>query len=74
MPHTITDVLVFRTNIATRNALQLAGDILNKLPGISRWTVDMEDVDRVLRIEAGDICADEITTLLTHAGYSCTEL
>lgn len=39
-------------------------DRLNNFPGILDWSVDLEDREKVLRIECKDISVREITSIL----------
>ncbi|RCR69999.1 hypothetical protein [Larkinella punicea] len=73
------NVLVFRTNINSGQRLHKAACRLCKLRGICRWSVDMEDRDCVLRIEAPEdlsIPLDEqvVIRLLTKVGIECEVL
>ncbi|WP_343703502.1 hypothetical protein [Chitinophaga sp.] len=74
MTDTGLEVLVFRTNIRFKKDLQLIGPVLDKQPGIQRWTVDREDSDKVLRIETNSLLARDVIQLVTHAGFDCEEL
>lgn len=67
-------VLVFRTNIHCGEDLARLTPILNSTFGGSRWSVDLSDVDRVLRIETSS--SDTITVIekVTGAGFICEEL
>ncbi|MGA0559488.1 hypothetical protein ACO2Q8_22710 [Larkinella sp. VNQ87] len=72
-------VLVFRTNINTAQRLHKAACRLCKLRGICRWSVDMEDRDCVLRIEAPEGGSAQqyeqtIIRMLTKAGLQCDVL
>jgi len=40
----------------------------------SRINFDLEDCDKVLRIEGKDIVASKVRTLITKQGFICTEL
>ncbi|WP_421829751.1 hypothetical protein [Larkinella sp.] len=73
------NVLVFRTNINSGQRLHKAACRLCKLRGICRWSVDMEDRDCVLRIEAPEDSPSPLTEqvvirLLTKAGIVCEVL
>jgi hypothetical protein len=46
------EVFVFRTDIRSRKKVKYLESILNKNNGILNWSVDNEDIDNVLRIEA----------------------
>ncbi|WP_119078720.1 hypothetical protein [Chitinophaga alhagiae] len=74
MVDTGLEVLVFRTNIRFKKDLRLIGPVLDKQPGIQRWTVDREDSDKVLRIESRALRAQDVIRLVTRAGFDCEEL
>lgn len=44
-------ILIFRTSITKRRDIKLIGSLLAKFPQITRWNVDFEDWEKVLRIE-----------------------
>lgn len=66
-------ILVFRTNLTRRRLQSLHQPLSNLLNG-ARWTVDWEDRDRVLRIEADTRLADTVETYLRAEGVTCEEL
>lgn len=68
------DVLVFRTNINTDERLHRAACRLCKLRTICRWSIDLEDGDCVLRIEADTLVEADVIRLLTRAGLQCAVL
>jgi hypothetical protein len=48
--------------------------LLDGRDSISRWNIDLEDIDKVLRIESNDIELTEIVQLIHNAGFQCEEL
>lgn len=68
------NILVFKTNLHNSELVDQARTVLQTIPGIQRWNVDMHDCDNVLRIEAGTLSARSVETLLQQAGYYCEEL
>jgi hypothetical protein len=68
------EILVFKTNIQVREDIQKVGNILRKEKDILAWNVDMEDCDKVLRVEAAADITRKIEFLVTDAGYHCCEL
>lgn len=68
------NILVFKTNISSHEHKENAKTILDAIDHIEEWSVDMEDVDRVLRVVSRDPNADDIINKLTKAGYECSEL
>lgn len=65
------NVLVFRTNINTDERIHRAACRLCKLQSVCRWSIDLEDCDCVLRIEAKTITETDVIRLLTKAGLQC---
>lgn len=45
-------ILVFRTNIKSKKKVKTVKPIFNKHDDILEWTIDLDDIDNVLRIEA----------------------
>ncbi len=45
-------LLIFQTNIKSKQKLNALSPIFNAHNGILEWSIDQEDIDNVLRIEA----------------------
>ena len=70
-----SEVLVFKTNIFMDRDIQRVSDIMQGDSRILRWTIDKEDCDNVLRVEADHhVTPVEIKILINAAGYYCEEL
>ena len=67
-------VEVFKTNIHNAAAAHALVRSIRQHTGCRRVDIDLEDCDKVLRVEGEGICAREITVLVTNAGFECTEL
>lgn len=67
-------VLVFRTTVNTRGQMLLLAPALSEILGHARWNFDLEDRDRVLRIEHGSSARDRVIDLLRRKGFMCAEL
>ncbi len=68
------EILVFKTDL-TQSRLVLVGKVLADLPGLLRWNVDLEDCDRVLRLEADPALSIEtVKRRLRATGIFCDEL
>ncbi len=67
-------IWVFKTNIKTNEDLLRVNDDLSGHQHIQEWSVDMEDVDCVLRVVASHIGAHDIISIINHAGFNCQEL
>ncbi|CCG98854.1 hypothetical protein FAES_0843 [Fibrella aestuarina BUZ 2] len=68
------NVLVFRTNMVCAGCRQTVGQALGTFGNAIRWTVDLDDCDRVLRVETTTISADVIRQAVGRAGFLCEEL
>jgi hypothetical protein len=65
---------VFKTNVKTkRNAAMVAHRIKRILP-VGKVSFDLEDCDKILRIEAKEIQSQSILNLLLDLGFTCTPL
>ena len=67
-------IIIFKTNIRFKKDVKKIEPVLNAHPVILRWTVDREDVDNVLRIEATQEHTHELITTIRQAGFLCEEL
>jgi len=75
IPMVVADhILVFRTNVSTeRQAVDLCNQLY--LSGlVSRATLDMEDCDRILRVETSVAVASEIENAVRKMNISIEEL
>ena len=67
-------VEVFKTNVQQLElAAQLASALSEQFP-FFKINFDLEDCDKILRIEANDISPRYIESLLQTAGFDCREL
>lgn len=68
-------ILVFRSNIDDERKAVLAGRALMKTGGIHRVNVDLEDWEKVLRVECDPATqARTIEEQITRLGFECSEL
>lgn len=69
------ELLVFRTDIKTKESVGLLKPFLDRRLSIIDWCVDLEDIDNVLRIEAmDDVVEGEIIALAKSEGFYCEPL
>ncbi|PTX18274.1 hypothetical protein C8N40_10673 [Pontibacter mucosus] len=69
------NVLVFRTSVNTSRAAHLLRPVLDGLMGHGEtWNFDLEDCDRILRVEATTLQATTVIRHLKRAGFWCEEL
>lgn len=68
-------LVILKTNISNQQRVAIAARMFNNLPSVSAWSVDVEDVDYVLRIEAADSASEEelMKACGTH-GINCETL
>lgn len=67
-------ILVFKTNVRRKKDEKKIERLLNTIPVITRWNIDRDDVDRVLRIESINVSPGKVINALSEAGYHCEEL
>lgn len=62
---------VFKTNVQKADkANELLWILEQNFPG-NRINFDLDDCDKVLRIEGKDFCSQKIISLVTDNGYAC---
>lgn len=68
-------VLVFRTSVANSRKVECLSAALDRLAGShGRWTIDLEDRDRVLRLESSSASHAQVIGVLRSFGEQCSEL
>jgi hypothetical protein len=68
-------LVILRTDIKTKKRVKIMKSVFNKHPIISKWSIDTEDIDNVLRIEAEDnLHEDEVKRLVNENGFYCEDL
>ena len=71
----MTVVLVFRTSIATKKAVKVTASLFNEHPEIIDWSIDLEDWENILRIEAKEnIKINSLIERIHALGFNCQEL
>jgi hypothetical protein len=67
-------VEVFKTNVRQRrHAKMLLGRMARQFPML-KINFDLEDCDKILRVEGENILNEKITGLVTESGYQCEVL
>ncbi|WP_121356930.1 hypothetical protein [Flavisolibacter nicotianae] len=67
-------IYVFKTSVRTRlQAKALAPHIDNLLPA-AKWNFDLDDCDKILRIDSEEDVVRKITGLLKWHKFDCEEL
>ena len=67
-------VYVFKTSVDTPKAIKQLKNQLNKLLKAAIWNFDLEDCDKILRIETETNIKEEVVKLLQENGFICEEL
>ncbi len=67
-----TKLVILKTNIKTRKKLKAIIPALDKHPAIHHWSIDIEDVDNVLRVEANEYLQEKdlIQLIRAHGFYA----
>ena len=64
-------VEVFKTNVQHRELAEQLASILRERLDFSRINFDLEDCDKILRVEGKQICVDIIIEILNTHGLQC---
>ncbi|MEH0153546.1 hypothetical protein V6R21_05330 [Limibacter armeniacum] len=59
----------FKTNINCNGCLSKVTPHLDKKVGTGKWSVDLDNSDKILTIQQADIKAEEITETLNGIGF-----
>ena len=71
----MNNVLIFKTNVDSNYDIMKINSLLSKLPQIKKSTIDLRDIDKVLRVECGNnIEMELIVNQINRLGFSCEEL
>jgi len=68
------NTLIFKTNISTQKDFMVVKTALEKSFEIKRSTIDLDDCDKVLRIETTQSKPENISNEVKKLHYSCEEL
>jgi len=64
-------VFVFKTSIAGPVEMKMISSALTKLTGKGKWTIDLDDEDKVLRVVCAEQVEKQIISILNQFGFSC---
>ncbi|MBA2249787.1 MAG: hypothetical protein H0W12_06300 [Chitinophagaceae bacterium] len=67
-------ILIFRTNIRDKKQVATVGRHIINEQQITKWNIDLNDVDCVLRVETPGLHPKSIESLIQKAGHNCEEL
>lgn len=64
-------IWIYVTNIESQKNLNIVAKILNQVSAVTKWTVDTDDIDNVLRIETPSLKENYVPTLLATYQFKC---
>ena len=68
-------LLIFRTDIESKNSVKSIKSLLNDQSNIINWSIDLEDIDKVLKVEAiENLTEKDISSLINQNGFTCEPL
>jgi hypothetical protein len=67
-------ISIFKTNVASHQDLNRLKPYLNSLVEDLKWTIDLFDSDRILRVISKVNKNDEIISVVNQLGYDCENL
>lgn len=70
----MSNILIFKTNIQREPDKFRLGAMLEEKAEIDTWTLDLSDIDCVLRVVSEIANPEEIISIAKTAGYCCEEL
>lgn len=69
------ELLIFKTDIKTKKKMNIIQPVFNQVSLIRDWTIDIEDIDNVLRIEGENgLTEEKIIELINTCGFNCETL
>lgn len=74
MPEDLSHILIFRTNIQSEEDKLKVRNLLASHALIHESSVDIEDVDKVLRVVSPQLKPADVITLVKENGFICEEL
>ena len=67
-------VYVFKTDINSASLIESVKPLLNSNQYISDWSIDIEDIDNVLRIISVELLENDIIQIIKNKGFICEAL
>lgn len=59
----------FKTNLNCGGCVSKVQSDLDAAAGVGRWQVDIEDKDKILRVQSGDVTEEEIIKIIQDKGF-----
>ena len=67
-------VLVFKTSVQFKKQVKALKPLLDDSLKQASWNFDLEDCDKIFRVETPSNVSDDVIRLLTDKGFECEEL
>lgn len=67
-------IYVFKTSVRTQKAVKKLTAKLNTFIPNSKWNFDLEDCDKILRIDSKEVTAKQVIDFLNKYKFECLEL
>ncbi|MBD3581332.1 hypothetical protein [Flavobacterium selenitireducens] len=67
-------ISVFKTSVTSQKKALLLRPYLDGLRNISQWNFDLEDRDKILRIDSESPVSVYVIGILNRKGFDCIEL
>jgi hypothetical protein len=67
-------IYVFITSVKTEQEVEQLKPFLNDLLKQAKWNFDLEDCDKILRIDSETEITQSVIKLLHNKGFDCEEL
>ena len=67
-------IYVFKTSVKTKDQVKKLKPHINNILPKEKWNFDLEDCDKILRIDSEENIVLKITDLLTSHSFICEEL
>lgn len=67
-------ISIYKTNIENNLQIDKLSKQLNELIGNSKWNFDLEDCDKILRVDTQNNISKLVIEKLTALGFDCEEI
>lgn len=67
-------IYVFKTSLRYKKQIKEIAPKINSIEAIKKWNFDLEDCDKIFRIEANKRIKKEVIKLFNQQSYHCEEL
>ncbi|TCC98125.1 hypothetical protein EZ449_21640 [Pedobacter frigidisoli] len=67
-------IIILRTTVQNSGELEIVSKVMFEFAEISKWSIDLEDCDRILRVEATARIGDQLKEKLNELGLDSAVL